>query len=550
MVYACRAVGNFLAFVLLIGPLIFVHELGHLIAAKLVDVKVTRFSLGFGPPLLRARLGETEYCLAPIPLGGYVSLLGQQPNEDLPHADADRALSAKPLWARYFVLGAGPAANLLLPILVYFFYFVVNHNLVAPAVMGTVLEGSAAEQAGLQQGDRIVAIEGRDVRSWTEMRKRVEASPGQELKVQIERDGKRLDRVVTPRKALSRNALGVTTPVGRLGVLPIFYAPQVGIIDPESPAYQNGLRTGDVITSINGEPVRTMEELERMLDVAGEGVIRLTYLRARALQGPGATFLWYESHHAQLLPGKSGRGGTGLLPGSTFVRAIDPGSPAEKAGLQPGDRILAAGGKPLAQWVTLQDALSRHPEGTIALEVQSLGGAPRQVEVHLEKRTWKDIYQQTHAEAWFGAHPFEKWWVSEPEPLRGRFTYALGAAVGQTGEVIGMMWTALVQMLTFERGVEELSSVVGLYKVAGTAYEQGPGEFLVLVALLSINLGIINLLPIPVLDGGHILFFTLEAIRRRPLGQRAREIASAVGLVIILLLLLIATRNDIVRHWL
>jgi regulator of sigma E protease len=126
----------------------------------------------------------------------------------------------------------------------------------------------------------------------------------------------------------------------------------------------------------------------------------------------------------------------------------------------------------------------------------------------------------------------------------------VGSAVEETGAVIGMMWTTLVQMLTFERGVEELSSVVGLFKVAGTAAEQGPGEFLLLVALLSVNLGFVNLLPIPILDGGHLLFFTIEAVRRRPLGQRAREIASAVGLVIILLLLLVAARNDIVRYWL
>ncbi|MBK8720327.1 MAG: site-2 protease family protein [Deltaproteobacteria bacterium] len=112
-----------------------------------------------------------------------------------------------------------------------------------------------------------------------------------------------------------------------------------------------------------------------------------------------------------------------------------------------------------------------------------------------------------------------------------------------------MMWTTLVQMVTFERGVEDLSSVVGLFKVAGTAAEQGPGQFLLLVALLSVNLGFVNLLPIPILDGGHLLFFTIEAVRRRPLGQRAREIASAVGLVVILLLLLVAARNDILRYW-
>jgi regulator of sigma E protease len=126
----------------------------------------------------------------------------------------------------------------------------------------------------------------------------------------------------------------------------------------------------------------------------------------------------------------------------------------------------------------------------------------------------------------------------------------LSSALEETGTVIGMMWTVLRQMLTFERGVDELSSVVGLFSVAGTAAEQGATEFLFLMALLSINLGIVNLLPIPILDGGHLLFFTLEAVQRRPLGPRARDIASLAGLFVILVLLVIAARNDIVRYWL
>jgi regulator of sigma E protease len=204
----------------------------------------------------------------------------------------------------------------------------------------------------------------------------------------------------------------------------------------------------------------------------------------------------------------------------------------------------------VSQWEVLGEVLTQRRDEPITFSVQSPGERPREVTLQLEVRTWRDIYQQDRREMWFGAHPYGKVWSSEPEPIRGRFTYAVGSSVEETGAVIGMMWTTLVQMLTFERGVEELSSVVGLFKVAGTAAEQGPGEFLLLVALLSVNLGFVNLLPIPILDGGHLLFFTIEAVRRRPLGQRAREIASAVGLVIILLLLLVAARNDIVRYWL
>jgi regulator of sigma E protease len=327
----------------------------------------------------------------------------------------------------------------------------------------------------------------------------------------------------------------------------------VGIIDETSAAYAEGLRTGDVITSINGEPVRTIEELERMLEGTGDGLVRLTYLRAEPVQGPLGTYLFYESAHAQLLPrkGSDGRPSTGLLPGNTFVRAIDPGSPAERAGIRPGDRVIAVDGTSFEKWEYLNEVLYARHNKPVELTVQSLGEArPRTVTVAQELRTWVDIYDQKREALWFGAHPYEKWSLAPPEPIRGRFTYALASAVEDTGAVMSMIWTTLQQMLTFERGVEELSSVVGLYKVAGTAADQGPSEFLNLMVLLTINLGFVNLLPIPILDGGHLLFYVIEAIRRRPLGQRAREIASAVGLVVILLLLLIALRNDVVRHYL
>ena len=541
---------NILAFVLLIGPLIFVHELGHLIAAKLVDIKVVRFSLGFGPPLLKIRLGETEYCIAPIPLGGYVQVLGQRPGDDVGVAEVERALTSKPLWAKYLFYFAGPLANLALPIVVYFFWFVTMVTMVSPPVIGTVLPGSAADNAGLQQGDRIVAIDDRDVRSWSEMSARVADNPEAELEVQIERDGKRLDRVITPKKIVRRNEFGATEERGQLGVINVFFAPEIGILDRESPAWVQGLRTGDVITSINGEPVRTIEELDRILAVTGDAQVRLTYLRPTQVEGPGGTYLWYQSHHAQLLPRKDGESPTGILTARTFIRAVEEGSPAAASGMKAGDRILSVDGEPYQQWSQLEDVFSRKPNDPVEFGIQSPGEAPRTIKITLGTRKWKDIYDYEHEDPWFGAEPFAKSSRGPPEPLRGRFTYSMRAAFDKTFEVTHGIWTGLVQMVSGQMGVDKLSSVVGMFAVAGTAYEQGPSQFLWVLAMVSINLFVINLLPIPVLDGGHLAFFTIEAIRGKPVGQRAREIATAIGLVIIILLLLVAMRNDIVRHFL
>lgn len=544
------------AFVLLIGPLIFIHELGHMLAAKLVDVKVGRFSIGFGPPIFRRSIGETEYCFAPILLGGYVSLLGQNPYEEIAEQDRDRALSNKPLWARYFVLAAGPLANLLVPLLLYFFFF-LTHALQPPPVIGTVLDGSAAALAGLEPGDRIVEIDGNDVRSWKEMQAKVAGSPDVELRIEIEKQGKRVERFVTPRRTFVENPLGVPEPRGLLGVYAHFYAPQIGIVDPESPAYEGGLRTGDVITSIDGEPVRTIEELQALVAEPPDSLVRLTYLRPHATAFQLGTMLWFESHHAQLLPRQDSRAlpgpepesPTGLLPANTFIRAVEHDSPAARAGLLPGDHVISVEGQTVTRWESVANILDRAKDKPVTLLVQSLGGEPREVTVRQDIRTRKDIYKTEFTYLHLGAEPYGISQAPDLEPIRGRFTYATRAAWDESVYMLDMMWTALRQMITLQRGVEELSSVVGIFAFAGTAAEQGPTEFLMLMALISLNLAFVNLLPIPILDGGHLLFFTIEAIRRKPLGQRAREIASAIGLVVVLLLMLIALRNDVMRFW-
>lgn len=543
------SLSQLLAFVLLIGPLIFIHELGHLLAAKLIGVKVVRFSIGFGPAIAKMRIGETEYRLAPIPLGGYVTLLGQSPTEVLDPQDADRALRNKPLWGRYLVLGAGPAANLILPFFLYFAFF-LGHTEVAPPVVGTMIDGSAAASADLQTGDRVVSVEGVEVQSWRDLQAQIRPAPDRELLMVVDRDGERFERYVTPRRSYYKTVVGEIVPRGLLGVFPWVYAPQIGIADPNSPAAEEGLQTGDIITSINGEPVTTVDQLELELSRHRDASLRLTYLRAKSTPGPLANYLWFESRHARLLPRKETGFRTGIAPANTFIRKVDPESPAARAGIVAGDRVLAFGDKPVTRWETLSTLLDRKGEEPVELTVQTPGQLPRMVEVAQQKRSFRDIYQQTRPYLWFGAHPYQTRVSPKPEPIRGRFTYAVRAAVDETVSMLDMMWTSLRQMLTLERGVDELSSVVGIFNVAGTAAEQGPGQFLLLMALISMNLGFVNLLPIPILDGGHLLFFTIEAIRRRPLSQRAREIASAVGLLVILILLLIALRNDIVRYWL
>ncbi len=541
--------GTLLAALLLIGPLIFFHELGHLIAAKLVGVKATRFSIGFGRPFARVHIGETEYCLAPIPLGGYVWLLGQHGDQDVPAADAERSLQAKPLWARAFVMAAGPLANLVLPLAVLFFFFLGN-NVTSPPVVGTVYDDTAAEAAGLEPGDRIVAVDGVDVRSFEELQRAIQPHPDEELLVQIERDGKNFDRYITPRKVTRDDALGVPRSMGALGVGLAAYAPQIGITDTKSPAYQAGLRTGDIITSVSGDPLERAEDLQALLDAESSAFAHVTYLRPRTVKGPAASYVLYEPRDASLVPDAEHPGYSGIHPAYTFVFAVEDESPAKLAGVKAGDRVLEVDGKKVERWDAVLRAFQRRgTDAPVEMLLQSPGEQSRMVSVQQRIRTVRTVYSTDAQYAWTGLEPYQSVRIPAPEPIRGRITYAARASWHKTVDASGFMLAALRRLVTFEDGLSGLGSVVGIAHMAGVAAERGTGEFVELMAILSINLCFINLLPIPILDGGHLLFYAVEAVRRRPLSHRARVIASNIGIVIIGSLLLIAFRNDIMRLW-
>jgi regulator of sigma E protease len=252
-------------FIILIGVLIFVHELGHFLFAKLFDVKVLRFSLGFGPRAGGFRRGETDYVVAWVPLGGYVKMLGEDPKDEIKPEDQGRAFNQKPLWQRYIIVLAGPAFNLIFPIFIYFVFFAAQTHM-TPSVVGKVFPGQPAEEAGLRPGDRVVTIDGNPVRYWEDLQGLISDHAGEPLRFTVERDGQSFERYITPREQVTRNRLDMEERVGRIGVSPRFELAQVGISNPTSPAARAGLRTGDIITSANGVRVDRWSQLQKLLD--------------------------------------------------------------------------------------------------------------------------------------------------------------------------------------------------------------------------------------------------------------------------------------------
>ena len=541
-----------LYFILLVGVLIFVHELGHFIFAKLLNVKVLKFSLGFGPRALGFRRGETEYRISWLPLGGYVKMLGQDPSDEIGRADQGRAFYQKKLWQRYVIVFAGPAFNIIFPTFIYLVFYSAQTTL-PPSVVGKVFRGKPAFEAGLEANDRVVAIDGKRIRYWEDMQRVITANPGQPLRFSIERDGKTLERYITPREDVRRNRLGLQQREGRIGITNYFEPVQLGVSDPSSPAARAGLRTGDVLVSVNGRAVNRWSELRRLLARSRGESLRISYMRPGKAVSKFSSLYRMRPGVATVDPEPRYDGGrlryeTGLYSAEYFIARVEKKSPAARLGLRVGDRITHFNGKRLHHWETIELTLRSQLEATHRLAWIS-AGKRRNGQFKLEKVTYLDDYRQTQERYVFGAHNRLLREFPDSEPIEGRVTYAISQSVRRTGEIVGVIAIAFVQVFRGAIPHDTIGGPVMLYHTAGVAARKGWDHFLSIMALISINLGVLNLLPIPILDGGHILFLTIEALKRRPLSLRAREIASYVGLCLLVALMLFAFKNDIVRYW-
>jgi regulator of sigma E protease len=542
-----------LAVVALLAILILVHELGHLVFARLFDVKVLRFSLGFGPRLLGITWGETEYRLSLIPLGGYVRLLGENPSEAIPPIDRLRALPAKPLWQRYTIVMAGPVFNLLLPLVIYFIHYAGQRTLLPPTI-GSVLPNLPAARAGLLSGDKVESIDGKQIRYWEDLDRTVSDGVGRTLRFGIRRGSDAEERDVIPERIERIGTLRMKESAGWIGVSPRFHLPEIGVLDPNSPAAQAGLKSFDFITSVNGAPVATWAEFLKSVERTGASPLRLTYLRGGYSAVPFAHIEVQQPGAAVVIPlavfDSSGRRRyeTGILSAELFVFSVEPGSPADQIGIRRGDQILELDGQPLPHWDLLRQQLADNAGREFKIAWVSPGGVRSEKTFRQQVRSELDAYRQEEEHLVFGALNRLAWKNDASVPIRNRFGYALGHSFERTGHIIVATMHGFVELLRGRVPLSTLGGPISLGYFAGVAAEQGFDQFLWLLALVSINLGLLNFLPIPILDGGLLVFFTLELFKRRPPSVRAREIASYAGLVVVATLMLFALRNDVVRY--
>lgn len=440
-------------FVIVIGILILVHELGHFFVARWTGVGVERFSIGFGPVLLRWRGKETEYVLSAIPMGGYVKMVGEEnPLEGGggPVYDSTKAFALKPLWARFLIVLAGPAMNLVLAAVIFAVVLATLGRAVWPATVGKVADGSPAAIAGLRTGDTIVAVNGRPVAYWEDLDRALVGSAGRQLELRVRHDGAERTMTVTPRLR------SVPDPVFRepreswdIGAGPQLL-PMITSVGPRSPAERAGLKPGDVVLSVAGQPLYTHEDL-------------LEAIRTR--------------------------------PGQSFTLTIE------------------REGTPLTVTVTPEPVKERLPTGEeVTVGKIQAGLAPKAVRF---------------------------------EPY-GPLTAAWQGTV-RTWEMTVLIAKGLWKLVSRQI---DLSNIGGPIQIATETTRQandGLVSVAVFVALISVNLGVLNLLPIPMLDGGHLLFFVIEAVLGRPLSRRKLEVAQQVGFVLLMVIMFFALYNDLTR---
>ncbi|MCP5070482.1 MAG: PDZ domain-containing protein [bacterium] len=558
------------AFVLMLGVLVTVHEFGHYIVAKLCGVRVLKFSIGFGPPIGIGRFkmawtrSGTEYVVAWIPLGGYVKMLGENPGEEEgPEVQEDPAhsLPVQPMWKKLSIFLAGPAMNLMLPVLLLMGTLWVGIDRAAP-VIGTIEPASPAARVGLEAGDRIVAMNGETLVWWQGLEDFVRAHPGEEVELEIEREGAPAFIRSVPietRPGIDR-VFRDDKQVGWLGVQHSRQKALLGLSGPDARAAESGLRAGDRVVRVGEREVEDWAGFVRAYRDAGEtGQVRLRVMRPEQVANPQPTNpqptspqpIGLDAEETPVdvsVPALGGVEALGVIPAVVLVVAVSEDMPAARAGIEAGDLIVAVDGQPIGSFLTFQETVLG--SGGRSLEIQiARDGQTRLVPIAPQKRPSRieGSEQEEYLIGIQGANAALPGAVAE-ERLRNPWV-SVPRAVVMTYEVTRIFLRGLRKLVTGEISRKAIGGPIEIAKQSHTAFQAGWDRFLQLLMLISINLGILNLLPSPILDGGQALIALVEGVKRGPLTVRTRELVQQVGLILLVALMSFALWNDVSRNW-
>jgi regulator of sigma E protease len=556
------------AIITLLGGVIAVHEFGHFLFAKWAGIRVDTFSIGFGPSLFTRTWGETEYCLKLVPVGGFVKIYGQDPDELVqdPKPQPNRSFSNKSLPQKISVLFGGPLFNYLLAILIFSFLAIVGVQKL-PSVATRVVAETPAYKAGLRSGDAILAVDGQETRTFDELLDLIAKHPNKKVHFKMTREGQPLELDVQLQKEHALTPYGEESEAGLLdGIDPFGREAEIATTLPQHPW---GFRTGDKITEFEGHPVASWEDFEKKL--AAALLANANPLHFKILRGKESLAV-QSGDIPSLLSKMGGRKDVfdfldlaGIFNSELFIQEVMKDAPAYVAGLKAGDRVISLNGQRVFSFDYLRTLIQNTGEAAAKAgkTANKNGDIENVVQIELERAGQKQTIQSgVHATK--GKDPLGATIVTYtigilssgkpqmPANLLLERTFnpfkAVYLGAKETTEHTVMTVVGLKKVLFGEVSAKTMGGPIMIGKLAGdTLSTRGWRDFLRIMAIISISLGVFNLIPLPILDGGHIVFAVIESIRGRPLSQRVQQTALRVGLSLILLLMVFALYNDISR---
>lgn len=537
------------AFVAILVPLVVFHEFGHFLFARLFGVKAEIFSVGFGPRLFGKVIGETEWRLSAIPLGGYVKLLGEEQGVEIAPEDQKKALNRQAPWKRFLIFFGGPLFNFLLAIFIFMVIFTLGEPQMA-SVVGRVVRHSAAEKVGFQSGDKVLSVQGKPVKRFEDILEVLNANPGKTLDFEVlHPDQTAAVHLSVPTSTQAGySAYGESIDVGEVeGLLPVPRSNQVGVSNLESKTGQFGIVTGDQVIAVNDQPVTTWEKLESIYSHLPPGAPLSLKFRKKA-DSSEKVALWVKPSSTFPREGNLGED-FGLHSSEMFVEKAMPKSPAAEAGIQSGDRLIKIGQFEVQSFFDLKDAVQKSGEKDGKIQIQwERAGRVYTTAVVPTATAGRDVLLKEVTRYTVGVVPMLV--MAEPITFVERVFNPFKLVYLATERVVSLSWKNLVSLrkiLFGEVSMGTLGGPIMIGKIAGESMARGLIVFLTNMAIFSIGLGVLNILPVPVLDGGHLLLLGVESVRGKPLTPRQMEIVQSIGLVFILALMVVAFKNDLAR---
>lgn len=533
------------AFILLLGLLIFVHELGHFLVAKWCGVRVEVFSLGFGKKILQYKRGDTVYAISLIPLGGYVKMFGDELNSAIDPEQKKYSFTHKNVWQRIAIVLAGPLMNFFFAVLIFTIVASMGEDVRAP-IIGDISPNSKAYSLGFRPGDQVVTIAGANVKTWDDFQTGLTARIGQPVEVSLKRTGFEapLPVSVTPESRPNPNILSMAEWIGDVEGMTFYSKAPILGIRAKTAAEKAGLKTGDRVKMVNNVEVKHYRDLDPlMLPHQGADIV-LTVERDHDMDGKVDETVKQTMNVRSF----SSAAVLGFESSELYLYKIIPGSPAEKAGLRTGDRILKVGDTTPLVWEEVLGSVKGY-KGEGGLTFKVMRGA-EEVEFSVSPEITSQMNMQGGEEKRYtiGIIPWIE--ISAPDltklELHGPVD-VMKRGWDRTIDVTVMTVVSFVRLIQNKISPKNIGGVISIGQAAHETFKIGITSFLTMMGAISVNLFILNLLPIPVLDGGHLLFYTIEALRGAPVSMRKMEIAQQIGLFVLMSLMVFALFNDVSR---